>query len=204
MQHGMMDSALLPGWLRVFWAVLLFGVVVAHTAHASLMRGQRRWWHGVHTAMAAAMLLMYLLPQMSYPGPYHAGLALFAVLTVSLIVSTALLHRREGTVSPLWIATAADMLAMTYMLLPTAARPEAVSYLLAGYLACSAIAWALGLWHRLPALAEPEPALGNGQRLPARDARPAGAVGLTLDSSIDVRATLAVLAASMGYMLVGM
>lgn len=206
----MMSSPLLPAWLRVLWAVLLFAVVVVHTAHANLMSGQRRWWHIGHTAMAAVMMLMYLLPPMSNPGPYRAGLLLFAAGTIALGVGTVVLARREGGVCLLWVASTVEMLAMTYMLLPMQVRPGAVNYVFALYLAGSALAWALGLWQREPARRE-RPAVAAAAAQQGQGGAPAAFAEpepprprLTVPGSRDVPVTLAVMSASMAYMVVFM
>lgn len=223
---GAMTMPLLPSWLRVVWIVALCAVIVLHIAHAWAMPGQRRWWHLGHTAMAAGMALMYALPRMQYTGLYRAGLVLFAVITVATAVTTVVFRWREGRANPLWALSTIDMLAMTYMLAPPETRPDWVNYAVAGYLAVQTVAWLFGLWDRLPVFRVPV-AAGNGTRtagstavsgfaataehVPAQlDADPhpevktGPVVGLTAHSTIAVHVTLAVMVASMAYMLLVM
>lgn len=198
-----MQMPFLPEWLRVGWAVLLLAAVVAHAAHVRVMSGQRRWWHVAHTAMAAAMMLMYLVPPMSAPVPYRVGLVVFACGAAAVAVATVLLRRREGATNPLWVASGVDLLAMTYMLLPMGSHVAAVNYVFVVYLVTSAVAWAGGLWKRAPAFRQPVAAGAGGELVATSDAASSSgrALGLTAESSADVPVTLAVMAAGMAYML---
>ena len=200
-----MEMPFLPEWLRVVWALLMLAAVVAHAAHVRTMSGQRQWWHVSHTAMAAGMTLMYLVPMMSAPTTYRVGMVLFASGTLAMAAVTVWLRRREGVLNPLWIASGVDMLAMTYMLLPMGSHVAAVSYVFVVYLVASALAWTGGLWKRAPAFRQPL-AVGagaGGEQVTTTEA-PSGngaAVGLTADCTADVPVTLAVMAAGMAYML---
>lgn len=219
-----MTMQLLPTWLRVVWVVALGAVVVLHVGHAWAMPGQRRWWHVGHTAMAVGMALMYALPRMLFPGLYRVGLVLFALLTVTVAAVTVALRRHESTLNPLWVFSAVEMLVMTYMLLPPSVTPSWLTYLLIGYLSVQIVGWAFGLWDRLPVFRRPvlagsAPDTGatidtlvrdtdGGERSPAllpADPHPEAStgpvVGLTAHSSAAVHVTLAVMAASMAYML---
>ena len=80
---------------------------------------------------------------MAHPGLYRAGVALFAVMTVALATTAVVFRRREHVLNPLWVASAVDTLAMTYMLLPYAAQPAGVRWIFIAYLACQILAWAL-------------------------------------------------------------
>lgn len=191
-----MSDPWLPGWLRVVWAVLLVTVAALHLGHVVVMSGQRRCWHAAHTAMAAGMAVMYLLPRMGHLGLYRAGLVLFVVAALALVVVTAESRRREGVVNPLWVASTLDMVIMVYMLLPS--RLAALTGLFVVYLAGQTVAWALGLWSRVPLLS-PVPVGGRG----VAGSRSV-AVGLTAASSAVVLGTLAVMSAGMAYMLVAM
>ncbi|HVV11998.1 MAG TPA: DUF5134 domain-containing protein [Amycolatopsis sp.] len=194
-----MRNPLLPEWLRLVWAVLLVVVAFAHLRHVVTMRGQRRWWHIGHTLMAAGMAAMYLLPRMDHQALYRSGLALYVVVAVALAATTAAHWRREAVVNPLWVASTLDVVVMVYMLLPV--RTPTVSGVFVVYLAGQAVAWALGLWSRVPAL-RPVPADGTAGTEPGGSATVA--VGLTAHSSPIVLSTLAVMAASMAYMLIAM
>ncbi|WP_216205373.1 DUF5134 domain-containing protein [Amycolatopsis aidingensis] len=198
----MMSSPLLPEWLRIALAAVLCGVAVLHIGHVLAMRGQRRWWHASHTVMALGMVAMYLLPRMGNEGLYQAGLALFALVTVALVAGAVLIRRGEGVLNPLWLAAAVDMLAMTYMLLPMSSRFAPVTYLFVGYLGAQAVAWTAGLWSRVPVL-RPVP-VGTADAPGAATAGGQGAVALTAESAPTVPPSLAVMAATMAYMLAAM
>lgn len=222
MRDGMdtgMSMPLLPPWLRVVWVVALGVALVLHVGHAWAMPGQRRWWHVGHTMMAAGMALMYALPRMLYPGLYRVGLVLFAVLTLAVAAATVAVRRHEGTLNPLWVFSAVELLVMTYMFLPPPATPSWLSYLFVGYLVVQVVAWAFGLWERLPVFRTPVLAGGGpaaahtddtggdepGPTLLSADPHPEAStgpvLGLTAYSSAVVHVTLAVMAASMAYML---
>ncbi|MDR7303699.1 DUF5134 domain-containing protein [Haloactinomyces albus] len=216
-----MSMPLLPMWLRIVWVVALCGVIVTHVGHAVAMPGQRRWWHVGHTAMAAGMALMYLLPRMQHPALYRAGLVLFVLIMVAEAAATAVFRRREGMLNPLWLLSAVDMFAMAYMLLAPAARPVWLTWVLVAYLGGQVLGWAFGLWDRLPVFARGLPATvapGDSPTAverthrhehavtpladdPAPEAAPGPVVGLTAHSTVAVRVTLAVMAAGMAYML---
>jgi hypothetical protein len=98
-----MSMPLLPPWARAAWAIALVGVAVVHIWHAWAMRGQTRWWHAQHTAMAAGMIVMYLAGGMIGSGPALAGTVLFGALTVAVAATATLLRRREGVLNALWV-----------------------------------------------------------------------------------------------------
>ena len=209
-----MSMPLLPQWLRIVWALALAVVVVLHTGHAWTRPGQGRWWHTGHIIMALGMIGMYLLGT-THPGLSWAGVVLFAVLTLAVATTAVVLRRREAVRNPLWVASAVDMLVMTYMLLPPAARPAEVSWVLVGYLACQVLAWGLGLWDHVAVL-QPVPAASAAVPvttpateqvhapspatiMPAR--RGDRTLGLTAHCTPAIRVSLVVMAASMAYML---
>jgi len=109
------------------------------------------------------------------------------------------------------------MLIMVYMWLPAAIRPSLLDYALAAYLGCQLLAWSLGLWERDPAIVRrPAPAAvapamaraGTGRPAAARPSTPTtgptAVVGLIVHRAPVVRASLAVMAASMSHMLMVM
>jgi hypothetical protein len=213
-----MSMPLLPQWLRVVWVVALCVVGVVHVGHAWARPGQRRWWHTGHIVMAGGMGLMYALPLMSHLVWRGAGLALFCLAAVTLVVVAVVLWRREGVVNPLWLFAGVDMLAMSYMLAPSWARSAWLTVVIVVYLVGQVAAWGLGLWDRLPvfraglagapsvgAVASSSRGGGRGPALlsadPDVETRPGPVLGLTGHSTPAVRLTLAVMAASMAYML---
>jgi hypothetical protein len=212
---GMMSAGLLPSWLRIVWAAALAGVVVVHAWHALLMPGQRRWWHLTHIVMAVGMALMYLLPRIPYAALYSAGLGLFAVIALVVVTATVVARSREGAVNPIWVATALDYLAMTYMLINPGLRPDWLSYLFVAYLASEIVAWCARLFDRLPVFSHPAVGVAPGgpgpvkavEQNPSRrgpvllSAHATPGSGTAGHSDLSVGITLAVMAASMAYML---
>lgn len=208
---------LLPDWLRVVWVVALGVVIGTHVWHAYCRPGQHRWWHADHIFMAAGMVVMYVPGSMTEPGLSRFGVVLFGGVALATAVATVVLRRREGALNPLWVVAAVDMLVMAYMWLPAAIRPSLLDYALAAYLGCQLLAWALGLWGRdhviagPPVLAATAPAMaraGPGRPAAARPSAPltcrSAAVGLIAERAPVVRASLAVMAASMSYILIVM
>lgn len=209
-QHAM-TMPLLPQWLSVAWALVLLGVVGLHVWHSYTRTGQHRWWHLAHTVMALGMIGMYLLPVMTDPGLARAGLLCFAAGTVLLFACTATLGRREGGLNPVWLVTGLDMMVMTYMFLPGSARPAALTWIAVTYLVGQVGAWLANLWARprrgvaVPDAPETQAAVATAQGPGAATAAaPRRQFGLSGCAALDVRITLAIMAASMAYMLAAM
>lgn len=200
--HGEMEAmALLPGWLRAVWVTALCGVLVTHLRHAYVIAGQSRWWHVGHAVMATGMALMYLLPHMQHPGVYRVGVVLFGLLALAAAVKAVLLRRREGVFNPLWLMSSVDMFVMAYMS-THGLRTAPLTWLLIAYLLVQAVAWAVGTWIRIPVFAS-RPRVGQDTDMADVSAVPVRIrrLGLTPHSTVAVRTTLAVMAASMAYML---
>ena len=202
---SMMNMSLLPVWVRAAWAVALVAVALVHVWHARSMSGQPRWWHILHVLMSVGMLAMYA--DMHQRGLNWLIAVVFAAAAAALAVTIGVLRGRERSLNPLWVATTIDMLAMVYMgviMLPSVRGPATLTWVFVVYLAGQTLAWAGGLWDRFPAL---RPAAagaavrvgGESSNALAAPTRPT--VGLTAHVSIDIRISLAAMAASMAYML---
>lgn len=219
--HAMM---LLPPWLAVVLGVVSLLVVVPHITHVAVTAGQHRWWHVGHIAMSIGMAQMYLFG-LGNPFVVGAFRGLFIAITCLMLAAAVWCRAREGAVNPLWVATAVDTAAMAYMYAPASARPEPVTVLLIVYLVAQAIAWASGAWAKVPAFdvdapstatsaganavrrAYIGPADSTGNNAPARAAVtvvPRPRLGLSGRKDPRVRATLAIMALSMAYMLLAM
>src|SRR5699024_2168037 len=202
----MLSMPLLPPWLTVAWSLALMAVVAIHVHHCRMMTGQVRWWHLMHTAMGIGMVAMYVLPVMSDPILAWGGLGIFAALTAALLLTTIVQFRREGALNPLWLATSIDMAAMTYMFLPMNAQPLLLTWVVIAYLATHTLIWLCDVWARanIFTLADSpgEPPLPGGSAGTAVVQR--RSLGLSGKVDLSVRITLAVMAASMGYMLLAM
>lgn len=218
-EHAM---TLLPTWLAVVLGIVSLLVLVPHITHVVATTGQHRWWHVGHIVMAIGMAQMFLF---GMGNPFISGTfaGLFVAITCLLLATTAWSRAREGTVNPLWIATAVDTAAMAYMYAPASARPATVTWLLIVYLVAQAVAWASGAWGKVPAftLEASATAAGTGDepgwRIYAdRAACPDGSVpmgvavaprprlGLSGRKDPGVRATLTIMALAMAYMLFAM
>lgn len=215
-----MAMPLLPAWLVGLWIAALAVVVVLHLYHAVSMHGQPRIWHISHILMAAGMITMYALPQPGHADLYWGGVGFYGALTAVMAVTGARWWRRDRLLNWLWAATTVDMAAMTYMALPAADRPATISYLAIAYLAVEVVIWLSDPVPRLRALLRtrtpqprPDPApppTGGGTATRARPAYRATtaaereSVRLAADVTVAVRATLAVMSASMIWMLLAM
>ncbi|MGB9279828.1 MAG: hypothetical protein WCB57_07050 [Pseudonocardiaceae bacterium] len=212
----MTNMPLLPEWLRIGWVVALVAVIVTHVWHAYCRPGQHRWWHAGHVLMAAGMVVMYLPGSMAQPGLSRDGVGLYGGVALVTAAATAVLWHREGALNLLWVFSAVDMLIMAYMSLPAAIRPRLLGYALAAYLGCQLLAWSLGLWEHVgvvarppaPAIAAPTMARADTPGRAARAATPttgpSAAIGLIVHHAPVLQASLAVMAASMSYMLIAM
>ncbi|MGH3492322.1 MAG: hypothetical protein ACRDRL_25795 [Sciscionella sp.] len=217
---GSMNMALLPDWLRLVLALAMLAVLVLHVWHAAAMAGQARWWHVGHTTMATGMVLMFAVMRTRHAVLYGILLAVFVVALLVVAAVAIGARRREGRLNPLWASAVLDMAAMTYMLLPPQDRIGALTGVAVAYLAGQAIAWALGLWDRAPRLRPAAQTARGAEEPEALDHREAGAAtvlarrqhsaergqrfGLQAHCTPSIRISLAVMAASMGYMLLAM
>jgi hypothetical protein len=164
------------------------------------------------------MIAMYSLPHVQHHELYRGGFLLFALAAVAEGGTAVRLRLREGMFNPLWLISTADKMSMTYMMLSPVVRPAILTYALTVYLAAHAAAWALAPWDRIPALRGAR--AGSARKLgPSRpqfaergsttrgdgseplDFGPAPGVGMLAHFTPVTRASLAVMAASMGYML---
>lgn len=213
----------LPEWLRILWVAALLAAVTLHLRHARLVGGPGRLWHVGHTTMAAGMTLMYLVDRMRHPALYQVELALFTLLTTAVV--TAVVTRRERLLNPMWVGVTLDLLSMVYMLLPAQNRNPALTGVVLTYLSFQVMTSTLGRWRRTP---RHEPAMNSAQDLDAEmtmttevttplrtphvtvvervgrcapQLYPHHRRQVRTYSAPSVRASLAVVAASMGYML---
>ncbi|MDQ2706486.1 MAG: DUF5134 domain-containing protein [Actinomycetota bacterium] len=195
-----MSMPVLPMWVQVSWVVALVVAIVTHLRHVYGMSGQHRWWVLGHVAMATAMIPMYM-PRLIGGNDFSPlGLRLFISAAFVVAGASIVMRYRENVLNPLWVMLTVDLAIMAYMWLPTTSRPSMLDGLLAVYYVYQAVAWMLGLWDRIPVLDRSMP----GGRHSPRPAPTVAVVGLTTHTSLAGRATLAVMAASMGYMLVAM
>ena len=195
-----MSMPVLPEWVRISWVVALAIALLTHLGHVYRMSGQHRWWLIGHVLMAAAMIPMYM-PELVGEADL-SGLALQLFISAALVVAAVsiALRFRENVTNPLWVMLAVDLAIMAYMWLPTMNRPPALDGLLAIYFGAQVLAWLFGIWDRVPVLDRSMP---GGRHRPT-PAPTVAVVQLTTHTGLVGRATLAIMAASMGYMLITM
>ncbi len=227
--HAGMTMPLLPTWLVTVWIVALALVVALHLWHVWSMTGRPRLWHVSHVVMAGGMIAMYAVPQQGHEVVYDVGVVVFGALALVMIGVGARWWRQERVLNWLWAASAMDMLVMAYMTLPAAERDVVLTTVALAYLGVEIVIWLSdpvprlrSLLHRR-ALAPTGPPPTSGvvaERAgePSVDAGPAVAaaedrsveaaecetVRLAADVTIAVRVTLAVMSASMVWMLLAM
>lgn len=216
-----MSFPLLPMWSQIAWTVALSAVLAAHLRHAWGMRGQARWWHVSHVTMLAGMIVMYFPPSMTshwFAAVRRPCLVVFGVVAVTLVTTALMTWARERNPNPLWLLAALDSVAMAYMWLPHGLRPGALTWAIVAYCALGTIAWLAGLWsrpvYRTVTVAEPQAqailAGRPGAEGSAGLAEPSAAAvreprhALSAHNTIGTRVTLAVMTASMAYMLLAM
>lgn len=220
-----MQMPLLPQWLRWAWVVALCVVLLVHLWHVHSMSGQARWWHVGHVVMAAGMITMFVVREPAHVGLYWGGVALFGALALAMVLGGAALWRRDRLLNWLWAGSTVDMVAMTYMALPNDKRDLGLTLVLVAYLTVEVVVWLTDPLprmlarqvHTLVQRRAPElvPAADAGTLAVAatrpRAARPAVAsdsscesMRLVADVNGWVRVTLAVMSASMGWMLLAM
>ncbi|MGH2843585.1 MAG: hypothetical protein ACRDKL_08375 [Solirubrobacteraceae bacterium] len=173
------------------------------------------------------MIVMYLVRQPGHADLYWGGVALYGAVAVAMATSAATLWRRDRFSNWLWAASAVDMMAMTYMALPADDRDDGLTYAFVIYLAAEVVTWLSDPLPRLCArqvralvrrrgsdLVAGVPAAGGETRsgtmkqAPLRpvvsSAAACESIRLVADVTLGVRVTLAVMSASMGWMLVAM
>jgi hypothetical protein len=185
-----------PLWVSVTWSVALAIVLLVHCAHFIRMRGQTRWWHFTHILMLLGMIYMYsaMAFHLRWIRPvdwrwFHAAVA--AAILGWMIARS----RRRRPFSFLWLLAWAQHVAMIYMWTPVELWPVGLTYALVAYFTLETLAWLGGLCKDLwPD--DAKMAVGPGDR--------SWAVSMHPESSLFDDIGFALMAASMGYMLLAM
>lgn len=203
-----MTMALLPGWLRAAWTIVLCAVVVLHAGHAWHARGAGRRWHAVHIVMALAMIAMYTTPARA--GLAWAQVVIFAVVAVASGMAAA---RRRSTAAVggetvhgrlwvwAWAAAAADSAAMCLMLVQSVHPIVPVLVLPLNYLAVVYLCVEMALWVRGASVAVKVPA---PQAVPTEATPRHEPMTEEHGVSLPVRLTLTAMSASMAWMVIAM
>lgn len=186
----------IPDAARVLWTVLLCAVIALHGGHAVAQRGAYRWWHAGHILMAAGMVAMFLpVPMTSTTN--DVGVLVYSCAAAGAVGYTGLSRDRTGIVDSVWLLSTVDMLVMVYMFLAPGSTPALLDNVLIGYLGLATVLWLTGV---LPRWTGRRTAVAQASGGTATAVR----ADLVLHCTPAVRTTLAVMTASMAYMLAAM
>jgi len=192
----MMNTSLdlLPHWVSVTWIVLLASVLVFHCGHLVHRHGQHRWFHGIHIVMLLGMLYMYASMRFGWKWfPPRIWISLFAITTAAIVLWMIARCIQRRKFSYLWMLALVQQGAMVYMWIPMGFWIPWLSYAAVGYFALETIGWATGLCNDVRHGRSVE--IGCGGKAQARPLIPRTVIG---------NISMAVMAASMGYMFAAM
>jgi len=227
-----MGPDLLPPLVTWVWLVALAAVLILHCGHFVRMGGEHRWFHSSHILMLVSQIYMFAGMEFKWKWfPKSWWVAIFWVSTVVIAgwMILSLVQRRRF--SFLWFFALIMQAAMIYMWMPSWA--PALTWVLVAYFGLETVAWIGGLLDDskqgtagvhggrslgLPASPDPVSAASRARRSAS------GAVGVLDDSrtatvaaeanhmafepmghhSAASRVSMAVMAASMGYMFAAM
>ena len=186
------DAGLLSVSASAVWMAALCVVLVFHCGHLIRMHGERRWYHGAHVVMLLGMLYMYASVAFGLELlPAHVWLTVYVATSAAIIIWIWERYRQRRSLGHLWIVALVQQGAMIYMWAPMKYWLPLVSYAFAAYFALETSAW-----------------LTRACIKPAPGAVAAGADGSLVmplaHRSIRGDICMAIMAASMGYMFVGM
>jgi hypothetical protein len=114
---SMHPSELLPAWLDLLGAVLFVLIAASHLRHLVQTDGQRRPWHACHVLMAVSMASMYASGVIG-AGPGVVAFWRVAIATAGVLAVLWAWWGGTDTVNPVWLLTALDLGAMSYMWSP--------------------------------------------------------------------------------------
>jgi hypothetical protein len=186
------DTGLLSARASAIWIAALCIVLVFHCGHLIRTHGERRWYHCAHVAMLLGMLYMYASVAFGLELlPAHVWLTIYVATSAAIIIWIWERSRQRRSFGHLWIVALVQQGAMIYMWAPMNYWLPVVSYAFAAYFAVETSAW-----------------LTRACVKPAPGAAVAGAGGSLVmplaHRSVRGDICMAIMAASMGYMFVGM
>ena len=219
-----------PGWVSIVFSVGLALGIVHHLP--CLISGHRnRWFHAGHTAMALSMIYMFL--SMSYYWtwlPPAWQMAFFISSSTAIVVYVLTRFVRGRSMNFLWILLLVQQAAMAYMWYPMTDWNAVLVFVLVAWFAIEAFGWAANLLPDDVRRLENRPwfphevAVKNAaaRRVSLRQSATSGSwsspsPGTQVRSETDChasahlvvsdwrdRASMAIMAMSMGYMFYGM
>ena len=194
MTHGMGGANILSAWVDVLWIVALAAVLVLHCASLARTDVEHRWLHLAHAAMIVGMISMYVvMANGAYLVSAEVWTRLHLLLATAIVLWMLACGVRERPFSFLWWPALAQQVAMIYMWTAASDWVVWLTDAFAVYFVVEAVAWLLGSCTE----ARPRKVRADGP-----EAR--STVMLRRDGAAIGKIGMAPMAASMGYMLVGM
>ncbi|WP_094930859.1 DUF5134 domain-containing protein [Pseudonocardia sp. MH-G8] len=198
-----MPNPWLPTWVVVVFAAVFVVIMLLHVQHVVEMGSPRRWWHGGHVLMAAAMLVM-LVPIGGLPAVGPLGSSVCAAAAAGLGGSRLVLHRPAPR-SLLWPLLVVDLLAMAYMFAMEAVGTAWLTLPLVAWFVLQAWGWfGGGLFPMVAALGAADPPAARGASNTPVGQVPAVVRALPGTGDLALRISLATMATGMAYMLLAM
>ncbi|MBG0810451.1 LysM peptidoglycan-binding domain-containing protein [Methylosinus sp. H3A] len=190
-------SGLLSAPFSAVWIVALAAVLAFHCRHIAQGCRECRWFHSTHIAMAIGMVYMFGASAFGWDlVSSSVWTALYVAIAAAILVLIAYQLLRHGSFDFLWALALIQQGAMIYMWAPMNYWKPWVSYGLAVYFALEAIAWPLGLCSAQSLARVGAVVSGGGGSL--------AIAGFERRSPLVENFCMTVMAASMGYMFVGM
>jgi hypothetical protein len=190
---GMMAMSgpdLLPAWVTWLWLIALTAVLVFHCSHFLRMGGQHRWFHASHILMLVSMLYMYASMEFKWKWlPASLQAWIFGLSTAAILIWMIYRFVQRKPFSYLWIFALIMQAAMIYMWLPN--WIAVLTWILVVYYGLETLAWLFGLINDTKG----KGAVGPGDK--------SAFVALAHPSAL-AKVSMAIMAASMGYMFAAM
>lgn len=216
---------LLPLWVTCLWLVALAAVLVFHCGHFVRMGGERRWFHASHILMLVSMLYMFASMEFKWKWfPSSWWVVIFWLSTAAVAGWMILRFVQRRPFSFLWIFALIMQAAMIYMWMPAPDWVAPLTWTVVVYYGLETVAWLGGLLDdskRMTAVGPgdravvvpvaPESAAANlatqqggvAVKLLEEVKRKMTVLPMNEDSAMS-RVSMAVMAASMGYMFAAM
>jgi hypothetical protein len=190
---GMMAMSgpdLLPAWVTWLWLIALTAVLVFHCSHFLRMGGQHRWFHASHILMLVSMLYMYASMEFKWKWlPASLQAWIFGLSTAAILIWMIYRFVQRKPFSYLWIFALIMQAAMIYMWLPD--WIAVLTWILVVYYGLETLAWLFGLINDTKG----KGAVGPGDK---------SAFVALAHPSVLANVSMAIMAASMGYMFAAM
>ncbi len=132
----------LPEWLAVIWTLVFIAIIVIQVRYLLDSAGQRRLWHAGLVLMAFGMAFMFAPPSIDHfnipSGFWQLAFANGALAILAWMLAQAL---AGSSINALWLLTAIDLAALTYMWSPSGFQSP-ITWLLVAYFAAQSLLWA--------------------------------------------------------------